>query len=359
MSTCRPKRGKVAAPAGAKFTAARRPGGPQSSRPSPRTNANKKSRAPRGGNEKGRSQDPKDEDAKQTNRHVSMRDFERMLRLGKGGFGEVLLCRHKKTNSLYAMKTMEKTHIVTNSNIERAVEERSILQSMDHPFCVRLVFAFQDDKSLYLVMNYVSGGNLYNRLKTLKKFPEEQIQFYAAEIAAALEYLHQAMILYRDLKLENVMIGMDGHVQLTDFGLAKLFGLPAALKKLETASVLQGADERRNLNDKNCRTQTICGTAEYFAPEMVNQTEYGVAVDWWTYGILVFEMLNGKTPFSASTEKQNFENILKQKIAFASDSSIMFRSLVTMLLERNPTKRLGSDMDSKAIKSHMFFTGLD
>jgi len=118
-----------------------------------------------------------------------------MLRLGKGGFGEVLLCRHKKTNSLYAMKTMEKTHIVTNSNIERAVEERSILQSMDHPFCVRLVFAFQDDKSLYLVMNYVSGGNLYNRLKTLKKFPEEQIQFYAAEIAAALEYLHQAMMI--------------------------------------------------------------------------------------------------------------------------------------------------------------------
>jgi serine/threonine protein kinase len=255
------------------------------------------------------------------------------------------------------------------------VQEKRILQKISHPFCVTLHFAFQDDQKLYLVMNYVGGGNFKFYLKELGRFPEHFIRFYGAELAVTLEYLHDNRILYRDLKLENVMLGMDGHVQLTDFGLAKDFQPDAKtllpVKRTQTAEDYRG----RMLSVHKERTATICGTPAYFAPELIREQEYGPEVDWWTFGILLYELLTGSTPFQADTEKNSFDNILKRSVTFppyhgtvggtcggaapAAPASVEVRSLISLLLEKDPAKRLGAAIDAQGVKSHFFFQGMD
>jgi serine/threonine protein kinase len=230
----------------------------------------------------------KREEFKREAKAMCANDFREIQTLGKGGFGKVFLMEHKSTAVLYGVKVLDKLRFENAGDVEQVAEEKHVLQIVDHPFCIKLHYAFQDASCLYLVMNYVGGGNLNYHLRVRDGFSEESIFVYAGEVALVLAHLHELQIIYRDLKSENIMLGMEGHIQLVDFGLAK--------------HITRG------------KAKTICGTPSYFAPEMVKEKEYSFEVDWWTYGVLLYEMLTRTTPFDAPDEEESFENILTQQV---------------------------------------------
>jgi len=253
--------------------------------------------------------------------------------IGRGSFGKVMQVRMKATGKIYAMKILKKQAIVDRNQVEHTKAERAILEEIDHPFLMKLHYAFQTKTKLYFIMDMISGGELFNQLKKERRFSEVRSRFYCAEIVLGLEHLHSKNIIYRDLKPENILLDNRGHVVLTDFGLSKKF---------------QYAGEK---------AQTFCGTPEYLAPEVISGQGHDKAVDWWSVGILLFEMMVGLPPFYSENTNLMYELISKAELRIPGFIGSQARSLLKQLLKRDPAVRLGSGPDdAKPIKAHPFFS---
>mmetsp|Transcript_17384 Transcript_17384/g.43293 ORF Transcript_17384/g.43293 Transcript_17384/m.43293 type:complete len:459 (-) Transcript_17384:366-1742(-) len=274
---------------------------------------------------------------------ISMDDFTLLKVLGRGGFGKVVLVRKKDTKKLYAMKVLNKEMLVKSDQVERTKEENRILRQVQHPYIVGLTWAFQTKEKLHLVLEFVRGGDLFGIIQREKRINVERVRLYTAELALSLGHLHSRGIIYRDLKPENVLVGEDGHVYLTDFGLSK--------------EVL-----------RNKKTRSICGTPEYLAPEIVeldsddSNKGYGKEVDWWSLGTVIYEMYFGIPPFYSTNANEMYRKILKEELKFPAriNAPDEMKDLIAQLLERDPKRRLGTGpSDIEPIKSHPFFAPLD
>jgi serine/threonine protein kinase len=245
-----------------------------------------------------------------------------------------MLVRKKDTEELLAMKILRKEAIIRRNQVEHTKAERDILESIDHPFLLKLRYAFQTPTKLYLVMDYLTGGELFFHLKNARRFKEDRARFYAAEIASGLGHLHSNGIVYRDLKPENILMDCDGHVRLTDFGLSKA--------------------------TKGGTTSTFCGTPEYLAPEVIADIPHTKAVDWWSLGILIYEMLCGLPPFYSDNVNLMYEMIQKSALRIPKYVSPSAADLLQKLLDRDPATRLGSgEGDLKELMEHPWFASLD
>lgn len=239
---------------------------------------------------------------------------------------------------VYAMKTLNKRILLKKNQIAHTKTEREILQKINHPYIVSLVTAFQSPAKLYLVTEFAAGGELFFWLKRDRRFSQSRARLYTAEIILALEHLHERGIVYRDLKPENILLDAEGHIKVTDFGLSK--------------ANIAGAGAEGG-------TKTFCGTPEYLAPEILEQKGHGKAVDWWSLGTLLYEMMNGLPPFYDQNMQRMYEKILHSELRFPPHFSREARSLLRGMLERNVADRLGSVKDAEDLKSHPFFAGLD
>lgn len=258
-------------------------------------------------------------------------DLELKETLGTGSFGRVRLCKHKNGNDYYAIKCLKKREIIKMKQVQHIIAEKSILMEISHPFIVNMLCSFQDEKKLYLVLEFVIGGEMFTHLRSAGRFPNDVAKFYHAELVLAFEYLHSKDIIYRDLKPENLLLDAKGHVKITDFGFAK--------KVPE-------------------RTFTLCGTPEYLAPEVIQSKGHGKAVDWWTMGILLYEFIAGYPPFYDDTPFRIYEKILEGKVKFPNWFDSRARDLVKGLLMTDHTKRLGTLKNGVAdIKGHPYFHG--
>lgn len=267
-------------------------------------------------------------------------DFDVLRLLGKGTFGQVYQVRKKDNGRIYAMKILSKKLIVKKKEIAHTIGERNILvrtSAAASPFIVGLKFSFQTPIDLYLVTDYMSGGELFWHLQKEGRFGEDRAKFYIAELVLALEHLHDNDIVYRDLKPENILLDANGHIALCDFGLSKA-----------------------NLNNDGT-TNTFCGTTEYLAPEvLLDETGYTKMVDFWSLGVLIFEMCCGWSPFYADNTQQMYKNIAFGKVRFPKEVlSPEGRSFVKGLLNRNPKHRLGAINDARELKAHPFFQEID
>ncbi|KAL7310939.1 Serine/threonine kinase, variant 2 [Mucor circinelloides] len=271
-------------------------------------------------------------------RRVTLNDFNFLFVLGKGNFGKVMLAEDKYDKRLYAVKVLKKRFIIDNDEIESVRSEKRIFQAANrerHPFLIGLQSCFQTESRVYFVMEYVSGGDLMWHIQR-EPFSERRAKFYACEVLLALEYFHSQGIIYRDLKLDNIMLGLDGHIKVADYGLCK---------------------ENIWYDDT---TGTFCGTPEFMAPEILLEQKYGRAVDWWAFGVLVYEMLLGQSPFRGEDEDEIFDAILEDEILYPVNMSRDSVSICQRLLNRDPKKRLGAGpSDAAEIKEHPFFYGVN
>ncbi|GCB66814.1 hypothetical protein scyTo_0007945 [Scyliorhinus torazame] len=264
--------------------------------------------------------------------------FDLLKVLGQGSFGKVFLV--KKTHGsdagqLYAMKVLKKATLKVRDRV-RTKMERDILVEVNHPFIVKLHYAFQTEGKLYLLLDFLRGGDLFTRLSKEVMFTEEDVKFYLAELALALDHLHSLGIIYRDLKPENILLDEEGHIKLTDFGLSK-----------------ESIDHEK-------KAYSFCGTVEYMAPEVVNRRGHTQSADWWSFGVLMFEMLTGTLPFQGKDRKDTMTMILKAKLGMPQFLSPDSQSLLRMLFKRNPGNRLGAGPDGvEEIKRHAFFSTID
>ncbi|KAI9216696.1 kinase-like domain-containing protein [Blastocladiella britannica] len=266
---------------------------------------------------------------------LSANDFDLLKVLGRGSFGKVLQVRKKDTGRIYAMKILSKKDIVARKEVAHTLSERNVLVQANSPFIVGLKFSFQTPDRLYLVLDYMNGGELFFRLQKEQVFSEERAKFYTAELTLAIEHLHRYGIVYRDLKPENVLLDSTGHIALTDFGLCK-----------------------ENLFDST--TNTFCGTPEYLAPEVLTGT-YGRAVDWWSLGTLFFEMTAGIPPFFSENVNAMYHKIMYEELVFPPGVfSPLAQSLLMGLLNRDAQARLGSShADGEEVKRHPYFADVD
>ncbi|KAI9809921.1 MAG: serine/threonine protein kinase, AGC [Sarcosagium campestre] len=296
---------------------------------------------------------------------VGPSSFDKIKLIGKGDVGKVYLVREKKSSRLYAMKVLSKKEMIKRNKIKRALAEQEILATSNHPFIVTLYHSFQSEDSLYLCMEYCSGGEFFRALQTRpgKCIPEDDARFYAGEVTAALEYLHLMGFIYRDLKPENILLHQSGHIMLSDFDLSKQSDSGGA----PTMIVSRGGATPTSLptiDTKSCiahfRTNSFVGTEEYIAPEVIKGCGHTSAVDWWTLGILVYEMLFGTTPFKGKNRNATFANILRDDVPFPEHASSpqvsnLCKSLVRKLLIKDEGKRLGSRAGASDVKAHPFF----
>nr|XP_055125497.1 ribosomal protein S6 kinase alpha-2 isoform X3 [Symphalangus syndactylus] len=264
--------------------------------------------------------------------------FELLKVLGQGSYGKVFLVRKVKgpdAGQLYAMKVLKKATLKVRDRV-RSKMERDILAEVNHPFIVKLHYAFQTEGKLYLILDFLRGGDLFTRLSKEVMFTEEDVKFYLAELALALDHLHSLGIIYRDLKPENILLDEEGHIKITDFGLSK------------------------EAIDHDKRAYSFCGTIEYMAPEVVNRRGHTQSADWWSFGVLMFEMLTGSLPFQGKDRKETMALILKAKLGMPQFLSGEAQSLLRALFKRNPCNRLGAGTDGvEEIKRHPFFVTID
>jgi len=276
---------------------------------------------------------------------IGIHCFELLSVLGQGAFGKVWLARKKDNEQLYAIKAQDKAFILRQKMLKRVVRERNILEQLDHPFIVRLHFAFQSAESVFLVLNYVPGGTLYTLLakQVKQRFNEDSVRFYTAEIALALAHLHEHGIAFRDLKPENILLGETGHIMLTDFGLAKC--------------------NEDGTGKKNRLHKSLCGTPEFMAPEIITEEGHSHEVDWWSLGVIVYELLAGQTctPFASNVTKTMFLRILQGQFhEMPGHVSAPARQIVGDLLVVKPHQRLGSAAKGgmQSFKCHAFYSDL-
>ncbi|XP_070606718.1 ribosomal protein S6 kinase alpha-3 isoform X2 [Erythrolamprus reginae] len=264
--------------------------------------------------------------------------FELLKVLGQGSFGKVFLVKKisgSDAKQLYAMKVLKKATLKVRDRV-RTKMERDILVEVNHPFIVKLHYAFQTEGKLYLILDFLRGGDLFTRLSKEVMFTEDDVKFYLAELALALDHLHSLGIIYRDLKPENILLDEEGHIKLTDFGLSK-----------------ESIDHEK-------KAYSFCGTVEYMAPEVVNRRGHTQSADWWSFGVLMFEMLTGTLPFQGKDRKETMTMILKAKLGMPQFLSPEAQSLLRMLFKRNPANRLGAGPDGvEEIKRHPFFITID
>ncbi|KAL2069632.1 hypothetical protein VTL71DRAFT_14311 [Oculimacula yallundae] len=299
------------------------------------------------------------------NVEVGPGSFDKIKLIGKGDVGKVYLVREKKSSRLYAMKVLSKKEMIKRNKIKRALAEQEILATSNHPFIVTLYHSFQSEDHLYLCMEYCSGGEFFRALQTRpgKCIPEDDARFYAAEVTAALEYLHLMGFIYRDLKPENILLHQSGHIMLSDFDLSKQSdpgGKPTMILGRNGANVnsLPTIDTKSCIN--NFRTNSFVGTEEYIAPEVIKGCGHTSAVDWWTLGILIYEMLYGTTPFKGKNRNATFANILRDDVPFPEHSgtpqiSNLCKSLIRKLLIKDENRRLGARAGASDVKTHPFF----
>ncbi|KAI5952517.1 NRC2 [Candida jiufengensis] len=295
--------------------------------------------------------------------------FEKIRLLGKGDVGKVYLVREKSSNQLYAMKILSKKEMIERNKIKRALAEQEILATSNHPFIVTLYHSFQSKEFLYLCMEYCMGGEFFRALQTResKTISENDAKFYAAEVTAALEYLHLMGFIYRDLKPENILLHQSGHIMLSDFDLSKQSERsknPEISFNKNGMHLSSGGNSPRHgptIDTKACidgfRTNSFVGTEEYIAPEVIRGKGHTSAVDWWTLGIFIYEMLFGITPFKGHDRKKTFANVLKKDIKYPDTQVISSncKSLIKKLLIKEEEKRLGSKTGASEIKNHSFF----
>lgn len=247
--------------------------------------------------------------------------------------GKVFLVSEKKTGELYALKVLRKDNVIKRNQVEHTRTERSVLGYVKHPFIVGMNMAFQSKEKLYFVLDYCPGGELFFHLGKLGKFPEARARFYTAEIILAISYVHSLDIVYRDLKPENVLLDVNGHIRLTDFGLSK-----------------------EGISNSSSGANSFCGTPEYLAPEILNRQGHGRAVDWWSLGALLYEMLTSLPPFYSQDRERLFEKIRHAELTYPPSVTPNAKHLLMGLLTKDPTRRLGSGpKDAEEIKSHVFF----
>jgi serum/glucocorticoid-regulated kinase 2 len=267
---------------------------------------------------------------------VKIEDFELLKVVGRGSFGKVMQVRKRDTGRIYALKTIRKAHIISRSEVTHTLAERSVLAQINNPFIVPLKFSFQNPEKLYFVLAFVNGGELFHHLQKEQRFDINRSRFYTAELLCALECLHGFKVIYRDLKPENILLDYSGHIALCDFGLCKL-----------------------DMKDED-RTNTFCGTPEYLAPELLLGHGYTKSVDWWTLGVLLYEMLTGLPPFYDENTNEMYRKILQEPLHFPGLDIVpaAAKDLLTKLLDRNPERRLGAN-GSAEIKAHHFFANID
>eukprot|EP00040_Diaphanoeca_grandis_P018885 m.99402 g.99402 ORF g.99402 m.99402 type:complete len:355 (+) comp27156_c2_seq1:97-1161(+) len=263
----------------------------------------------------------------------NLSDYEPKRTLGTGSFGRVMLVTDKRTNSVCALKILEKAKVVRLKQVEHTLSEKQLLAAVNFPILVNLLASFKDKSNLYMVMEFAVGGEMFSSLRKEQRFTEARSKFYAGQIVIALEYLQYLNIIYRDLKPENLLFDAKGYIKITDFGFAKY---------------VVG------------RTWTLCGTPEYLAPEIILSKGYNRAVDWWALGVLIFEMCAGYPPFYAEQPIQIYEKIVTGKVRYASHMSKEIQSLLKSLLEADITMRFGMLKNGvNDIREHAWFHSMD
>ncbi|XP_057419673.1 phototropin-2 isoform X2 [Lotus japonicus] len=292
---------------------------------------------------------------------IGLHHFLPIRPLGCGDTGSVHLVELQGTGELYAMKAMEKAALLNRNKVHRACVEREIISLLDHPFLPTLYTSFQTSTHVCLITDFCAGGELFALLdkQPMKIFNEESSRFYAAEVVIGLEYLHCLGIIYRDLKPENVLLQKDGHVVLTDFDLSFM----TSCKPQVVKHSLPGKRRSRSqppptfVAEPDTQSNSFVGTEEYIAPEIITGAGHSSAIDWWTLGILLYEMLYGRTPFRGKNRQKTFSNILYKDLTFPSSIpvSLAARQLINALLQRDPASRLGSTTGANEIKQHPFF----
>uniref|UniRef100_A0A8C1ZBF8 non-specific serine/threonine protein kinase n=1 Tax=Cyprinus carpio TaxID=7962 RepID=A0A8C1ZBF8_CYPCA len=265
---------------------------------------------------------------------VTMNDFDYLKLLGKGTFGKVILVREKASGVYYAMKILRKEVIIAKDEVAHTVTESRVLQNTRHPFLTVSVCVCVRERECVCVRECVRES-LFFHLSRERVFSEDRARFYGAEIVSALDYLHSQNVVYRDLKLENLMLDKDGHMKITDFGLCK-----------------EGITDEATM-------RTFCGTPEYLAPEVLEDNDYGRAVDWWGLGVVMYEMMCGRLPFYNQDHERLFELIVMEEIRFPKSLSPEAKALLTGLLRKDPKQRLGGGPeDAREVMGHKFFSGI-
>ncbi|KAL1081355.1 hypothetical protein V6Z11_D09G058900 [Gossypium hirsutum] len=298
---------------------------------------------------------------------TSIEDFEIIKPISRGAFGRVFLARKRTTGDLFAIKVLKKADMIRKNAVESILAERNILISVRNPFVVRFFYSFTCRENLYLVMEYLNGGDLYSLLRNLGCLDEDMGRVYIAEVVLALEYLHSLNVIHRDLKPNNLLIGQDGHIKLTDFGLSKV-GLINSTDDLSGPSfgsrgLTEDDEPKEQISPKRERRQkhSVVGTPDYLAPEILLGMGHGATADWWSVGIILFELLVGLPPFNAETPPLIFDNIMNRNIPWPKvpeEMSYEAYDLIDKLLTENPVQRLGATGASE-VKQHVFFKDIN
>ena len=273
-------------------------------------------------------------------------DFELLAVLGRGGFGKVMQVRHKTTSKVYAMKVLKKSELRRRRQVERTQTERTILAAVRHPFIVCLHFAFQNQQKLYMVMDFVQGGDFFTLMRKHKRLPEDWVRIYVGEIALALQHLHDMDVVYRDLKPENILLCGDGHLKLTDFGLSRFFeSRPPAPEDM--------------IGEDDVVTRSFCGTEQYMSPEMLLQQGHNFRMDWWCLGLLMHEMISARHPFHGPSHYDTLRNMVTKQPTIDPRLSSQAATVVRSLLIKSPRARLCCRQGVSELKTLPFFSSLD